>query len=214
MKKRKKLFISITVILAALALFIIALPKLGSCLVVKDEPQPVDIIVVLMGNWPERMLGAVDLYQAGYAGEIVMVRNMLKGYDLAVRRGIKLPHDTDIAREVAVQSGVPAQKVIILPGDAESTQAEALQEREYLQRQQDIDSLIVVTSKSHSMRAKKIFVKAMSSLEREVRVISCPTQYDDFNAVGWWQSRDELKQVVLEYLKLVHFYLWEQFQLD
>lgn len=86
MKRRKKFIIAITVILVPL---IIVLPGLGSYLVVQDEPQPSDIIVVLMGSGPERMLGAVDLYQAGYAGEIVMVRNMIRGYDLVVGRGIK-----------------------------------------------------------------------------------------------------------------------------
>ena len=45
---------------------------------------------------------------------------------------------------------------------------------------------------------------------RKVRIISCPTQYDDFNAGLWWQSREDLKQGALEYLKLV--YLREQFE--
>lgn len=44
------------------------------------------------------MLGTVDLYQQGYADEIVMVRNMVRGYDLVVIQGIKIPHDTDTAR--------------------------------------------------------------------------------------------------------------------
>jgi uncharacterized SAM-binding protein YcdF (DUF218 family) len=70
----------------------------------------------------------------------------------------------------------------VLPGDALSTQDEAIQVREYLKSEPDIDSLIIVTSKSHSGRAKKIFVKAMSSIDREIKVLSCPTQYDDFNA--------------------------------
>jgi uncharacterized SAM-binding protein YcdF (DUF218 family) len=112
-----------------------------------------------MGSGPDRMLGAVDLYQAGYADEILMVRNMVRGYDLVVSQGVKIPHDTDIAKEVAVQLGVPEEKITVLPGDALSTQDEAIQVREYLKSEPDIDSLIIVTSKSHSGRAKKIFVK-------------------------------------------------------
>jgi asparagine synthetase B (glutamine-hydrolysing) len=76
------------------------------------------------------MLGAVELYQSGYADHIVMVRNMVRGYDLVVSQGVKIPHDTDIAKEVAAQLGVPEEKITVLPGDALSTQDEAIQVRE------------------------------------------------------------------------------------
>lgn len=213
MKKPGKLFITVIVILSVLLLGRLSLPSLGYYLVAEDEPQQSDIIVLLMGSGPDRMLGAVDLYHAEYADEILMVRNMVRGYDLVVSQGVKIPHDTDIAREVAVQLGVPVEKITVLPGDALSTQDEAIQVREYLKSEPDIDSLIIVTSKSHSGRAKKIFVKAMSSMDREIRVISCPTKYDDFNADRWWKDREDLKRGALEYLKLFNFYVREQFEL-
>jgi uncharacterized SAM-binding protein YcdF (DUF218 family) len=213
MKKPGKLFITVIVILSVLLLGRLSLPSLGNYLVAEDEPQQSDIIVLLMGSGPDRMLGAVDLYHAEYADEILMVRNMVRGYDLVVSQGVKIPHDTDIAKEVAVQLGVPEEKITVLPGDALSTQDEAIAVREYLKTEPDIDSLIIVTSKSHSGRAKKIFVKAMTSLERDFRIISCPTNYDDFNTEKWWQNREDLKHGVLEYLKLMHFYVKEQFEL-
>lgn len=213
MKKPKKIFITLAIILSILLLGRLSLPSLGNYLVAEDEPQQSDIIVLLMGSGPDRMLGAVELYQSGYADEILMVRNMVRGYDLVVSQGVKIPHDTDIAREVAVQLGVPVEKITVLPGDALSTQDEAIQVREYLKSEPDIDSLIIVTSKSHSERAKKIFDKAMKSLDREIKVLSCPTEYDDFNAEKWWQSREDLKRGVLEYLKLINFYVREQFGL-
>jgi uncharacterized SAM-binding protein YcdF (DUF218 family) len=213
MKKPGKLFITVIVILSVLLLGRLSLPSLGNYLVAEDEPQQSDIIVLLMGSGPDRMLGAVDLYHAEYADEILMVRNMVRGYDLVVSQGVKIPHDTDIAKEVAVQLGVSEEKITVLPGDALSTQDEAIAVREYLKTEPDIDSLIIVTSKSHSGRAKKIFVKAMTSLERDFRIISCPTNYDDFNAEKWWQNREDLKHGVLEYLKLMHFYVKEQFEL-
>jgi uncharacterized SAM-binding protein YcdF (DUF218 family) len=213
MKKPKKLFITVIVILVVVALIRLSLPFLGNYLVAEDEPQQSDIIVLLMGSGPDRMLGAVDLYHAGHADEILMVRNMVRGYDLVVSQGVKIPHDTDIAREVAVQLGVPVEKITVLPGDALSTQDEVIQLREYLKSEPDIDSLIIVTSKSHSGRAKKIFVKAMSSIDREIKVLSCPTEYDDFNVDRWWKDREDLKRGALEYLKLIHFYVKEQFEL-
>jgi uncharacterized SAM-binding protein YcdF (DUF218 family) len=211
--KRIKFFISLVIIISIFLFGRLSLPAVGSFLIAQDEPQQSDIIVLLMGSGPDRMLGAVDLYKQDYAKHIVMVRNMVRGYDLVVSQGVKIPHDTDIAREVAVQLEVPEEKIIVLPGDALSTQDEAIQVREYLKRKPDIDSLIIVTSKYHSGRGKKIFVKAMKSMDREIKVLSCPTEYDDFYAEKWWQNREDLKRGALEYLKLFHFYIREQFEL-
>jgi uncharacterized SAM-binding protein YcdF (DUF218 family) len=176
MKKLKRLFITLAIILAVLLLCRLSLPSLGTFLISQDEPQPSDIIVLLMGSGPDRMLEAVDLYKQGYADQIVMVRNMVRGYDLVVSQGVKIPHDSDIAKEVAEQLGVPVENITVLPGDALSTQDEAIQVREYLKGEPNINSLIIVTSKSHSGRAKKIFVKAMSSIDREIKLLSCPTE--------------------------------------
>jgi uncharacterized SAM-binding protein YcdF (DUF218 family) len=213
MKKLKRLFITLAIILAVLLLCRLSLPSLGAFLISQDEPQPSDIIVLLMGSGPDRMLEAVDLYKQGYADQIVMVRNMVRGYDLVVSQGVKIPHDSDIAKEVAEQLGVPVENITVLPGDALSTQDEAIQVREYLKGEPNINSLIIVTSKSHSGRAKKIFVKAMSSIDREIKLLSCPTEYDDFNVDRWWKDREDLKRGALEYLKLMHFYVKEQFEL-
>ena len=142
-----------------------SLPVLGNFLVVQDEPVHSDIAVLLMGSGPDRMLGAAGLFEAGYLDGIVMVRNLVRGYDLAVNRGIQIPHDAEIAREVAVQLGVPEDRVTILPGDALSTKDEALAVLKYLEGKKDIDSLIIVTSKYHSRRAKAIFARAMKSME-------------------------------------------------
>jgi uncharacterized SAM-binding protein YcdF (DUF218 family) len=184
---------------------------MGNLLVAEDELKKSDIIVVLMGSGPDRMLGAVDIYNQGFSDKIVMVRNMVRGYDLVVEQGVDIPHDTDITKYVAVQLGVPEGNIEILPGDALSTKDEAVAVREYLKKESEIDSLIIVTSKYHSGRAKKIFVKAMKPLDREVEIISCPTKYDDFNADKWWRNREDLKRGALEYLKLINFYAREQF---
>lgn len=101
----------------------------------------------------------------------------------------------------------------ILPYDALSAQDEAIAVREYLENKKDAGSLIIVTSKPHSGRAKRIFAKAMGSMDREIRVVSCPTEHDDFNTKGWWKNREDLKRGVLEYLKLFNFYIRERFEL-
>jgi len=103
---------------------------------------------------------------------------------------------------------------LIIPGDSLSTQDEARRVRDYLRGRKDINSIIMVTSKYHSGRAKRIFLRAMSYMDREIRVISCPSKYDDFNPDNWWRDRENSKQVVQEYAKMADYYLWEQFHLS
>ncbi|NMD41989.1 MAG: YdcF family protein [Firmicutes bacterium] len=213
MKKRRKLYLKLAALPAILVLAVICFLNLGNCLVAEDEAVPGAAAIVLMGSGPDRMLGAVELYRAGYLRELVMVRNLIGGYDLAVSQGVRIPHDTDLAGAVAVQLGVPADMITVLPGDARSTQEEALQVRRYLQEKEEIETIIVVTSRSHSGRSKRIFIKALRSLERPVRVLSCPTGCDSFDEKHWWRDREDLEQVVYEYIKLFNFYFWEQFSL-
>ena len=202
-------FLSVLQVILLLLLF--SLPSLGNFLIVEDTPQSVDAIIVLMGSGPDRMLGAVDIYKQGYSDKIIMVRNMVSGYDLAAELGVVIPHAVDIAKDVAVQLGVPDECIEILPGDALSTGDEAVIVREYLKKESQANSLMIVTSKYHSRRSKVLFVKAMKSLDREIKIISCPTKYDNFNATQWWKNREDLKLGVLEYFKLLNFYVREQF---
>jgi hypothetical protein len=54
----------------------------------------------------------------------------------------------------------------------------------------------------------------LSGLDREISIYSSPSKYDTFNASQWWKDKEDIKWVVLEYLKLANFYFREQFLLD
>jgi len=183
------------------------MPAIGEALVAEDEPVQSDVIVVLMGGGLDRVFGAVDLYKAGYGEKILMVRNCQSGYNEAAAKGVKVPRESDIARSAAMQLNVPGADIIILPGDAASTQDEALAVRKYLEEHEKIDSLIISTSHTHSARAKKIFQWACADLGREVSIISCPSSYDEFDAEGWWKDREYASQVFFEYVKWINFYV-------
>ena len=208
-KKKIALFIAI-IILALLAVFF---RYAGVGIVASDAPEKADVIIVLMGSGPDRILGAVDLYEQGYAPCILMVENWQPGYELLESRGVSLPRDAELAASVGVQLGVPKEAFIILPGDARSTQDEALIVTQYLKEQQPkVDKVILVSSKFHSKRSAKLFRWTLGDLDREVKVLSCPTPYDTFNAAAWWQSREDAKRVVMEYAKLVNFYLLDRWR--
>jgi len=183
------------------------LPFLGEALVAEDEPEKSDVIVVLMGGGLDRIFEAVDLYKDGYGEMILMMRNYQPGFDEAVAKGLAVLRESEIAKSAALQSGVPEEDILILPGDARSTRDEALAVKKYLQAHAEVDSLIIATSPTHSARAKKIFQWAVEDLDREVRVISCPSRYVEFNTANWWKDREDASQVFLEHVKMIHFYL-------
>jgi len=186
---------------------------LGGYLVRDDRLQKSDIIVVLMGSIPDRILQAVDIYNAEYATQILMVNNKIPGYELLKEQDVKMPNDSDLAKLVGVQLGVKESDFIILPGEAASTQDEAVIVSEYLRNQPSIHSIIIVSSLYQSKRASAIFARSLEPLERDIRIVSCPSKYSGFNSNNWWKSREDIENVVMEYIKLVNFYLREQFLL-
>ncbi len=211
---KKILPVLVTLLAFFIFLSIFIVPNLGQWLVVTDELQESDMIVVLMGIVYDRILEVADLYDEGYSNKIVMVNSYIAAKDIIVNRGIKVYGNALLSKMAIIDLGIPEEDVLILEGNSRSTQDEALTIREYIRNKREIESIILVTSKYHSGRAKKIFKKALNVLDREIDIYSSPSKYDPSNANQWWKDREDIKWVVLEYLKLANFYFWEQFLLD
>ncbi|MBA7519968.1 hypothetical protein ES705_12056 [subsurface metagenome] len=211
-----KKILPVLVILLAFFIFfsMFIVPNLGQWLVVMDELQESDMIVVLMGNVYDRILEATDLYDEGYSDRIVLINSYITAKEIIINRGIKVYENTLLSKMAAIDLGIPEEDVLILEGNSRSTQDEAMIIREYVKNNKEIKSIILVTSKFHSGRAKKIFKKALSVLDREVDIYSNPSKYDPSNINQWWRNREDFQWVVFEYLKLANFYFWEQFLLD
>jgi uncharacterized SAM-binding protein YcdF (DUF218 family) len=118
-----------------------------------------------------------------------------------------------LSKTAAIDLGIPEEEVLILEGNSRSTQDEALTIREYIRNNREIESIILVTSKYHSRRAKQIFKKALSVLDQEIDIYASPSKYDPSKVNQWWKDREDIEWVVLEYLKLANFYFCEQFLL-
>ncbi|MBA7585743.1 hypothetical protein ES708_27731 [subsurface metagenome] len=211
-----KKVLPVLVILFAFFIFlsIFIVPNLGQWLVVMDELQESDMIVVLMGSVYCRILEAADLYDEGYSDRIVLINSYIAAKDIIINRGIKVYRNTLLSKMAATDLGILEEDVLILESNSRSTQDEALTIREYIRNNREIESIILVTSKYHSCRAKKIFKKALNVLDREIDIYSSPSKYDPSNVNQWWRNREDFQWVVFEYLKLANFYFYEQFLLD
>ncbi len=181
---------------------------MGSFLVVKDKPVKADALIILMGNIPDRALEAFDLYKQGYARKIIIVMANRYGIDFFREKGISLDGQTTITKKALVGMGVPAEDIIILPGDAKSTQEEAEALRKYIALHRQVDTVLLVSSSYHTRRAKLIFNNEMKKSGERVTIVSCPSKYTGFKENDWWKDRESSKIVFFEYLKIINVLLF------
>jgi uncharacterized SAM-binding protein YcdF (DUF218 family) len=181
----------------------------GTWLVKNDIPKHADAMVILMGNIPDRVLQAADIYNSGNAGRVIIVEESMGAFKKLEERGAHILSNTIQARNAAVSLDIPADSIIILPGDARSTQQEATIIREYLKTQPGIDTITLVTSSDHTRRASMIFEKAFRKQGMNIVVQSSPSKYSSYTGIGWWKNKEGIQTVLMEYLKMGNFWLFE-----
>lgn len=180
------------------------LKAIGRYLVTENPPQKADAIAVLSGDGIVRTLEATRLYQDGYAPRIILTHQVLpKGYEALQRLGIKAPEERDIQLKILERMRVPRTAVLQLTERANSTQSEMVHLTRFLNHHR-VRSVILVTSKSHSTRARKILA---GTTRGQIVIISRPSRYDTFDSEGWWRSRGDAKEVLTEYEKLINHWV-------
>jgi uncharacterized SAM-binding protein YcdF (DUF218 family) len=199
-------------VLAALGTATAALLLAGRYLVVSDPlPPTADAIVIMAGSIPDRVLEAVDLYRTGVAPRIIVTRERPRPGDALLRaRGAALPESDQLTVDTLRRLGVPDAAIVRLRRRTFSTASEARTIARYACRHH-LRRLVVVTSRSHSRRARLILRRA---LEPRVDVHLRPSRYDSFPAARWWRVRHHAKAVLREYQQLVHHWLSERWRIE
>lgn len=187
--------------------------KAGSWLVKAHEPEHADVMVMLTGRITDRVLQIDDLYKQHVAEKIWIVEPGKGDYQALEERGVRIVSEVSLIHNALTDMNIPSDSIVVLPGDATSTRMEAEAVREYLQTQPGIDTLLLVSSSSHTLRAYKIFKAAFRAMENPPVLCCSPSSYTRFYAEKWWRSRDDIQQVAEEYLKLVNYALFERRQL-
>ena len=124
------------------------LTAVGGFLIVQDAPHAADAIVVLSGSLPDRILEAVDLYQAHLAPRIILTREeSLPGIDALRARGGSLQEHHEQNFSAALQLGIPANAIFVMPMPSSSTFAEVQALMRYL-RELQVRSILLVPSKA------------------------------------------------------------------
>lgn len=184
--------------------------KAGCWLVRDDEPAHADAIVLLMGSIADRVLQTADLFMKNTAGKVIVVEESMGEYRELEARGADIISNTTQVVNSLITLGVPADSIIILPGDATSTLMEASIIKDYLTDKPDIDTILLVSSPSHTRRASIIFTNVFRHSEIPVTVYSSPSVYNRFDKKNWWKNREGIQVVLLEYIKIASFWVFER----
>jgi len=202
--------------LLLLFLFILAIVYIGGCrragawLAKEDVPGQADAIILLMGNFPERVLQVYDTWESGLADRIIIVEESMGAFAILESRGASIVSNSEQAAVSLVALGIPRDNIVLLPGNARSTLDEAYAVGKYLAGNSEADTLILVSSPAHMRRAHMIFKRTLKKMNKPV-VIGCkPSNYSSFNGVKWWRRKEDIQTVFTEYIKMASFMLIEK----
>jgi uncharacterized SAM-binding protein YcdF (DUF218 family) len=159
--------------------------------IVEDSLDKADALVVLSDDnfFADRATRAAELFRQGKAPIVVA-----SGRRLRPNAGIAELMEHDLA-----ERGVPKDKIIRVPHDADSTSEEAEALLGFVQKKK-WRALIIVTSNYHTRRARYIFRKTFPQ-SIDIRVASA--RDGDFDPDQWFNKRKSLKELTREWLAMV-----------
>lgn len=164
--------------------------------VVEDTLDKADVLIVLSDDnfYADRATRAAELFREGKAPVVVA-----SGRRLRPNAGIAELMEHDL-----VERGVPRDKILRFPHDADSTREEA-EALEKLAKTRKWRKVIVVTSNYHTRRARYIF-RHVFPQGIEIRVASA--RDGDFDPERWWEKRKSTKELMMEFAGMV-VAVWE-----
>jgi uncharacterized SAM-binding protein YcdF (DUF218 family) len=182
-----------------IALYVARRPLLrlaGESWVVEDPLQQSDAIIILSDDnfFADRATRASELFRQKLAPVVVA-----SGRRLRPSAGIAELMEHDL-----IERGVPKDRIIRFPHDADSTREEAGALAPLI-AEHNWHSIIVVTSNYHTRRARYIFNRVIPSTVT-VRVASA--RDGSFDVDNWWQYRKSLKEFTRELAGMV-VAMWE-----
>jgi uncharacterized SAM-binding protein YcdF (DUF218 family) len=182
---------------AALYLARVPLLRLAAETWVVDEPvDRADAIIVLSDDnfYADRVTRAAELMREGCAPVVVASGRRLRPY-----AGI-----AELMQHDLLERGVPKEKIVSFPQDADNTREEA-ESLVPLVQQKNWHSVIIVTSNYHTRRARYIFEKVFP---QGIVIHVASARDGDFDPQQWWQKRKSWKELTREVAGMV-VAVWE-----
>jgi uncharacterized SAM-binding protein YcdF (DUF218 family) len=152
-----------------------------------------------------RPLEGADLYLAGYAPLIVLIRDQPPiGMPALAERGILFIDGATRTYGVFLQLGIPDDAIIIPERIHANTAEEAVTLSEMAARER-WNRIIVVSSTYHLRRAA--FALRRELRGTDIQVLMRKTRYEPFEPIEWWRQRRDIRAVAEELPRLVTYVL-------
>jgi len=191
------------------------LPPLARVLIVNELPTKADAAVVLNTDleiYP-RLMAAAELYGRNQVRKVIINGNrkssVLKDLEKAGYSSC-CPWQEERVRILELL-GVPRQDIISISlEDAYDTVSEAKGVGAKLITNDEISSIIISTSKTHTRRARYIWEQLFGD---KLIISSQAAPKDPFDPSRWWREGRQIRWVLYEYGSWI-FYYWKQIAPD
>lgn len=206
MSRKLKVFILLSV---ALVVWIIVAPLLAERLIVRKPLEKADAILVLGGSsvYVERTQAAALLYRNGIASKILLTDDGEKaGWSVEKETN---PPFVELAKESLISQGVPAENIEILSPQVSGTIEEANVLVEKV-KNENLNSLLIVTSAYHARRSLWIFEKVFRDQNSPTKIGIIPAQTGQQTPppTFWWLTPRGWQLVAGEYVKSLYYWLF------
>lgn len=160
----------------------------------QDKLMQADAIVAVSGGeTTSRTLGAVKLYDQGYAPTIIFSGAAQDPTSVSNAAAMK---------SIAVKAGVPASDILIEEDSVDTY--ENAQNTARIIKDNNIKSIILVTSPYHQRRASIEFKRALG---KDITIIDHSTSDENWRRSAWWKNNYSLNLTLSEFQKIVFLYL-------
>jgi len=160
----------------------------------QDKLTQADAIVAISGGeTTSRTLGAVKLYDQGYAPIIIFSGAAQDPNSVSNAAAMK---------SIAVKAGVSSSAILIEEDSADTY--ENAQNTARIIKDKGITSIILVTSPYHQRRASIEFKRALGE---GVKIINHSTSDENWRRSAWWKNNYSLNLTLSELQKIIFLYL-------
>ena len=207
----KKILISCLIVVILIGMIVIWHPLiLTQCahfFTVNNATKGADVLVVLSGNTSVRLPYAIELYQQGYAPQILLTdeKPLAKSPKLKPSSTTSLDRALRVLKRMEVQ--LDLRMVQSTTGGATSTFDEAHDLLKY-SLQHNLKHIILVTDTHHTRRSLLAFKKVFKKNNVLVEVTGAPNAI--FHESNWWQSDYGISEYVLEAVKYTVYFFSTQ----
>ncbi len=170
----------------------------GWALVVNQPVVPADIIVLSLASAGAGALEAADLVQSGISKRVAVFDDPPSGEDYEfIRRG--LPYEDAGARQIRQLTSLGVTDVEQI-SRIDGTEGEG-QVLPLWCDEQHLRSIVVVATKDHSRRLRRVLDRVMKGHPTHVTVQAA--RYSSFDPDRWWETRGGIRTEIVELQKLL-----------